>query len=91
MIDHIPTRVTSEDNTILNDNPTVEEINKVVLELNNDNANGLDGFIGHFYQIYWDIIERYVVNIVEDFFNSSTLFNFIAHTNLILLPKKEVI
>jgi len=91
LIEHIPTLVTDEDNAMLNASPTVEEIKKVVFELNSDSASGPDGFTGHFYQVCWDIVGRDVVNVVEAFFNGSTLPKSITHTNLVLLPTKKVI
>ncbi|KAH0700880.1 hypothetical protein KY284_015095 [Solanum tuberosum] len=69
LIEHIPTLVTDEDNTMLNASPIVEEIKKVVFELNSDSASGPDGFTGHFYQVCWDFVGRDVVNVVEAFFN----------------------
>ncbi|KAH0695912.1 hypothetical protein KY289_013394 [Solanum tuberosum] len=69
LIENIPTLVTDEDNTMLNASPIVEEIKKVVFELNSDSASGPDGFTGHFYQVCWDFVGRDVVNVVEAFFN----------------------
>jgi len=46
LIEHIPTLVTDEDNAMLNASPTVEEIKKVVFELNSDSASGPDNLLG---------------------------------------------
>ncbi|XP_060170531.1 uncharacterized protein LOC132601468 [Lycium barbarum] len=46
---------------------------------------------GHFFQTCWHIISENVTNMVRDFFCGQELPRFITHTNLVLIPKKEVI
>ncbi|KAI5421141.1 hypothetical protein KIW84_044836 [Lathyrus oleraceus] len=50
--------------------PSPEEIKNVVFSLNKDNALAPDGFDGFFYQTYWDIILKYVCNVVLEFFST---------------------
>lgn len=69
--------------------PTEAEIKSAVFELNRDSVSGPDGFTGHFFQTFWDIVGGDMINVVNAFFAWYTLSKSIAHTNLILLPKKE--
>uniref|UniRef100_A0A0V0GVG6 Putative ovule protein n=1 Tax=Solanum chacoense TaxID=4108 RepID=A0A0V0GVG6_SOLCH len=52
---------------------------------------GPDDFTGCFYQNYWSVVEAYVVKMVYAFFQGSTLPKSITHTNMVLLPKKNII
>ncbi|XP_049399871.1 uncharacterized protein LOC125863926 [Solanum stenotomum] len=90
LLRHIQKRLTDEDNRRLNDFPSMEEVKKVVFDLNGDSASGIDGFTGHFFQQCWDIIGDDVVNVVGAFFNGVTLPKSITHTNLVLLPNKDI-
>ena len=52
----IPSVVTEEENQMLLRLPMCDEIKTVVFDLNGDGAPGPDGFRGHFYQTFWDIV-----------------------------------
>lgn len=57
LISHtIPSLVTGEDNIMLSDLPSFDEIKSAVFSLNSSGAPGPDGFGGCFYQHFWDII-----------------------------------
>jgi hypothetical protein len=60
----IPTLVTDADNDMLLRLPLRKEIKDAVFSLNGDGAPGPDGFSGHFYQTFWDVIGDDVVNSV---------------------------
>ncbi|XP_019451698.1 PREDICTED: uncharacterized protein LOC109353792 [Lupinus angustifolius] len=55
--DVIPPLVNQEENSMLTEIPSNEEIKKAVFDLNGEGAPGPDGFGGCFYQAFWDIID----------------------------------
>ncbi|XP_060182560.1 uncharacterized protein LOC132612276 [Lycium barbarum] len=76
---------------LLAEQPTMEEVQKTVFELNGDSTCGPDGFSAIFYQKCWEVIKANVFNVVKSFFDGQTLPKSITHTNLVLLPKKNVV
>ncbi|PNY16800.1 ribonuclease H, partial [Trifolium pratense] len=83
----IPNLVSDSVNALLTSLPSFDEIKNAVFSLNKDSAPGPDGFGGFFYQTYWDIIHKDVVNAVLQFFSSGWILpNFNSNT-LILIPK----
>ncbi|XP_059290999.1 uncharacterized protein LOC132044521 [Lycium ferocissimum] len=76
-LDHIPERISEDQNNFLCAKPTLEEVKNVVFALSADSACGPDGFSGVFYQ--------------SSFYEGQTLPKSVTHTNLVLLPKKEII
>lgn len=70
--------------------PTMEEVKKVVFQLNGASAASLDGFTSlFFFQTCWDLVADDVTNVVKAFFCGQCLPRYMIHTNLVLLPKKE--
>ncbi|MCH96033.1 endonuclease/exonuclease/phosphatase family protein, partial [Trifolium medium] len=59
--DCIPDAVSPEDNASLIVVPSETEIKAAVFAMNGDGAPGPDGFGGHFYQHFWDIVSSDVV------------------------------
>ena len=57
----IPCVVSEEDNRSLLRLPWRDEIKAAVFDLNGDGAPGPDGFGGHFYQNFWDIVDTDVI------------------------------
>lgn len=90
MMECIPTIITNVDNDQMSLAVTLEEVRKVVNDLNNDNTSGPNGFIGLFFQHCWEIIGKDVTRMVRAFFCGHMLPRFVTHTNLVLLPKKIV-
>ncbi|XP_060183224.1 uncharacterized protein LOC132613196 [Lycium barbarum] len=88
---HIQELIKEEDNILLAAQPTMEEVKRVVFELNGDSACGPDGFSGIFYQKCWEVIKADVYSVVKAFFEGQTLPKSITHTNLVLLPKKNIV
>lgn len=85
--DTIPSLVSCEDNNMLLRLPQWEEIKNVVFALNGDGAPGPDGFRGHFYQTYWDVVGIDVIHSVQDFFISGQLASNINSNLIVLIPK----
>src|SRR5206468_2945682 len=57
LLNSIPQLISADDNNMLCDFPSLEEIKEVVFEMNGSSAAGPDGFTGHFYTHCWDIIK----------------------------------
>lgn len=89
IINHVPTLLDEEQNSLLISQPTKEEVKRVVFGLNGDSAGGPDGFTGKFYQSSWDIIGDDLYDMVRAFFNGHELPECVTHTNIVLLPKKK--
>jgi hypothetical protein len=79
--------VSVAENQMLMRVPQRDEIKDTVFALNGDGAPGPDGFGGHFYQTYWDIVGNDVIQSVQEFFITDVLpDNF--NNNLIVLVLK---
>jgi hypothetical protein len=83
----IPKLVTEEENNMLIRLPLREEIKAAIFDLNGDGAPGPDGFGGHFYQFFWDIVGSDVVNSVQEFFLKGVLAENINSNLIVLIPK----
>jgi hypothetical protein len=79
--------VTADENDMLVRLPLRKEIKDAVFSLNGDGAPGPDGFGGHFYQTFWDVIGDDVVNSVEDFFRNGLIPANINSNMIVLIPK----
>jgi len=82
-----PCLVTGEDNNLLLAMPLFDEIKNAVFDMNADGAPGPDGFGGHFYQHFWDIVGADVVSSVQEFFYTSVLIPNSNANILVLIPK----
>ncbi|XP_059306377.1 uncharacterized protein LOC132057790 [Lycium ferocissimum] len=91
MLKKIPALISTEQNEYLIALPSNEEVKLAVYGLNGDSISGPDGFSGHFFQVCWHIIGEDVTKMVREFFCRKELPRFITHTNLVLIPKKEVV
>ncbi|XP_059289054.1 uncharacterized protein LOC132042545 [Lycium ferocissimum] len=91
ILNHIPELIREEDNMLLAEQPTMEEVQKAVFELNRDSTCGPHGFSRIFYQKCWEVIKADVFSVVKAFFDGQTLPKSITHTNLVLLPKKNIV
>ncbi|XP_060170606.1 uncharacterized protein LOC132601544 [Lycium barbarum] len=90
ILEHVHEAVTQDQNDLLCSMTCLEEVHKVVFGLAGDSAYGPDGLSGIFYQKCWDIVGADVYNVVKAFFDIQTLPKSVTHTNLVLLPKKEI-
>lgn len=52
----IPSLVSIDDNSMLTNLPSMEEVRNAVFSMNNNSALGPDGFGSCFYQTYWDLV-----------------------------------
>jgi hypothetical protein len=83
----IPSLVTVEENNWLTVMPSFDEIKKAVFDMNADGAPGPDGFGGHFYQFFWDIVAADVVSSVQEFFCTGVVIPNLNSNILVLIPK----
>ncbi|XP_071921792.1 uncharacterized protein [Coffea arabica] len=87
MLHLIPPVVSGEDNRILDEAPTIEEVHRVVKAMDGDSAAGPDGFTGKFFTFAWEVIAQDVYAAVLSFFCGAELPRFITSTSLVLIPK----
>nr|ABE87589.2 RNA-directed DNA polymerase (Reverse transcriptase); Ribonuclease H; Endonuclease/exonuclease/phosphatase [Medicago truncatula] len=87
VVDTIPSLVSNVDNNSLLRLPLWGEVKNAVFTLNGDGAPGPNGFGGHFYQTYWDIVGADVIQSVQDFFISGQLAQNINSNLIVLIPK----
>jgi hypothetical protein len=83
----IPSVVSDADNASLTRLPSSQDVKLAVFEMNGDGAPGPDGYSGHFYQTFWEIIHRDVVASVQSFFLTGKLLPNLNSILLILIPK----
>jgi hypothetical protein len=83
----IPNLVSDEVNSILTMLPSKDEIKAAVFALNKDSAPGPDGFGAFFFQHYWDIVSKEVINVVLEFFTTSWILPGYNSNIIALLPK----
>jgi hypothetical protein len=55
--------------------------------MNVDGAPGPDGFGGHFFQHFWDIVAADVVSSVQEFFCTGVIIQNLNSNILVLIPK----
>lgn len=91
MLENIPIMVTMEQNLELCRYPTLDKVKAAVFALSDNSASGPDGFTGLFYQECWDVICNDIHNMVLQCYVGATLPKLITYTNLVLLPKKNMI
>ena len=86
----IQQRVTSSMNEDLQRMVTEEEIQKAVFAIGADRAPGPDGITAAFYQQFWPSVKDAVIAEVTTFFQEGIIKDSVNHTNICLIPKKEV-
>jgi hypothetical protein len=83
----IPILVSDEVNALLTMLSSHDEIKVAVFALNKDSAPGPDGFGAFFFQHYWDIVHKEVVNAVIEFFSTGWILPGFNSNIIALLPK----
>ncbi|XP_071933856.1 uncharacterized protein [Coffea arabica] len=83
----IPSLIMGEDNMILEEVPTLEEVRRVVFAMDGESAAGPDGFTGKFFTFVWDIIAQDVHKAIVSFFCDAEFPRFITSTSIVLIPK----
>ena len=83
----IPTMVTGEENTRLEEVLVMEDVRHMVFTMDGESVAGSDGFTGKFFTFAWDIIAQDMHRAVMSFFCGSDLPRFITSTSIVLIPK----
>ena len=81
-------RITQEENTMLEDPLSEQEIKDAVFGSYSDGAPGPDGFSFIFYQKFWDTIKTDFMNIVRGFENDNVNIARPNYAMLTLIPKE---
>lgn len=82
-------QLNEEDNNILADQFSEEEIKEAVWDCEGDKSPGPDGFNFTFLKNFWDCINSEVYRFVKEFYANSKLPKGIIGSFVILIPKKE--
>jgi hypothetical protein len=68
---------------------TDEEISNTIFQIGPLKAPGPDGFPACFFQHNWEVLNKEVIAVVKDFFETGVMPQGINETMIVLLPKKE--
>lgn len=58
---------------MLSDTPTLDEVRKVVMEMDHSSYPGPDGFNGQFYSVCWDVIKDDLYQAILAFFHGAVI------------------
>lgn len=83
-------RISTADNEQLLAEVTYEEVKQAVFSMHPDKAAGPDGLNPAFFQSFWNIVERDVVNFCRNFVSTGTLPPGINESLVCLIPKIKV-
>ena len=87
ILDYVPKLVSEEMNKRLMEEIREEEIEKAIFQLGTYKAPGPDGFNGFFYQKYWEIVRKDVIEAVKGFFRSGRMLRELNAIEIVLIPK----
>ncbi|XP_071918905.1 uncharacterized protein [Coffea arabica] len=83
----IPKLIQLADNAKLEEIPTMEDVRRVVSDMDGDSVAGPDGYTGKFFTFAWDIVAQDLYNAVVSFFCGAELPKKVTATLLLLIPK----
>uniref|UniRef100_A0A803Q980 Reverse transcriptase domain-containing protein n=1 Tax=Cannabis sativa TaxID=3483 RepID=A0A803Q980_CANSA len=81
--------ISVQENEMLLEIPSEEEIKLQVFQMHPLKAPGPDGFSGCFFRRCWEIVKSDVITFVQEFFRTGELSGNVNHTFLCLIPKGE--
>jgi hypothetical protein len=76
-----------EENNILTSPFTEEEVKEAVFQMEHNKAPGPDGFPAEFYQVFWDIIKKDLLDLFTEFFEGRLPLYSLNFGVITLLPK----
>nr|XP_027082374.1 uncharacterized protein LOC113704698 [Coffea arabica] len=87
LLQHIPKILTDEENGLLEQVLSAEEIRSAVFAMDGESAPGPDGYTGKFFTAAWSVIGEDVVRAMCSFFCGAELPRAITATSIVLIPK----
>lgn len=85
---HVVPNLSAEiDNSLLEAVPSIEEVRKVVFDMDGKSTARLDLFTGKFFTFAWEVIAQDVYQAVVSFFCGAELPRFVTSTSIVLIPK----
>lgn len=85
----IPVVMSPSDNLSLEATPSLEEVRRVVFDMDRESATGPDGWEGEFFTTAWEIVGEDLHKAVVSFFCGATLPRSITATSILLIPKVQ--
>lgn len=80
--------MSGQENDILCDMFTEEEVKGVVFSMEHNSAPGLDGFPAEFYQVFWNVIKGDLLAMFAEFHAGTLPLKSLNFGVITLLPKK---
>jgi hypothetical protein len=80
-------QVTLEENQILVEEFTEDEVRRAIFHMEHNKASGPDGFSVEFYQVFWDLIKDNLMALFREFHRGSLPLYSLNFGTIILLPK----
>jgi hypothetical protein len=81
--------VTKEENALLEEKFTMEEIRKAVFESYPDGAPGPDGISFMYYQHFWEEVKEDLIEMFDDFHNGTLDLYRLNFSLVIVIPKER--
>lgn len=89
MTDFLPTIVSVEQNSMLEQVPTDSEIKSAVWQLDPNSSPGPDGFDGAFFRACWDIVGWDVCSAIKEFYLGVPIPKALSSARIVLIPKVD--
>lgn len=89
ILDCVPKTITDDQNALLLDTVSAEEVRKAAFQMHPNKAPGLDGMTPAFFQKHWGIVGQDIVQLVKHFFLTGEVPRELNETNIVLVPKKN--
>jgi hypothetical protein len=80
-------QVTEEENGLLVEKFTEEEVKRAVFQTEHNKAPGPDGFPAEFYQVFWEVIKADLMALFHEFHQGFLSLLKLNFGTIILLPK----
>uniref|UniRef100_A0A803Q0U5 Reverse transcriptase domain-containing protein n=1 Tax=Cannabis sativa TaxID=3483 RepID=A0A803Q0U5_CANSA len=88
-IECIQPSITLEQNDNLLQPITEEEVKTAVFQMHPDKSLGPNGMRPGFYQKFWSIVGKDVINLAKNFFTTAAFEEHLTEANIVLIPKKK--
>jgi hypothetical protein len=85
VVQHFPPIISSETNTKLCKEFSMEEISNALFQIGPLEAPSPDGFPARFFQRNWEVLRDDVIRVVKEFFDSGHMTPRINDTTIVLL------